>query len=70
MSRVEYKKTYKRVMDDINRLNDVLLSPDPMAWGEMTREEADDYFNWDSDEQEWGRKSEEMLLWIRDDDDW
>jgi len=60
-----YKKKFNLVVKSINYYNDILLNPDEMIWGTMTEEEADDYFNWISKEQEWGTKSSEMLLWIR-----
>tara|TARA_R110000796_G_scaffold236536_1_gene356005 strand:+ start:1339 stop:1536 length:198 start_codon:yes stop_codon:yes gene_type:complete len=60
----EYKKNYNFVMDSINRINEVLLEPDEMVWGKMSREEADDYFNWVHEDQEWGTKSSEILLLI------
>ncbi len=61
----DHKKPYSRVMGVINEINDVLLEPDEMAWGKMTRDEADDYFNWVHEDQEWGTKSEEILASIR-----
>ena len=51
-------------MNSINRINEVLLKPDEMVWGKMSREEADDYFNWVHEDQEWGTKSSEILLLI------
>ena len=60
----KYKKQFNLVVKSINYYNDILLNPDEMAWGTMTEEEADDYFNWISEEQEWGTKSSEMLVWI------
>ena len=62
-----YKQQFSQVMQSISVLNKILLNPDDMAWGPMTEEEADDYFN--TDDSEWGTKSSELLLWIRDMDD-
>ena len=41
----KYKKQFNLVVKSINYYNDILLNPDEMAWGTMTEEEADDYFN-------------------------
>ena len=59
---------FNDVVKQINYYNDILLNPDKMVWGNMTEEEADDYFNWISEEQEWGTKSSEMLLLIREEE--
>ena len=62
-----HEQQFSQVMQSISVLNKILLNPDDMAWGPMTEEEADDYFN--TDDSEWGTKSSELLLWIRDMDE-
>tara|TARA_R110002073_G_scaffold12786_1_gene55699 strand:- start:835 stop:1320 length:486 start_codon:yes stop_codon:yes gene_type:complete len=61
-----------KVMEQIIILNDILLEPDKMAWGDITREEADDAFNDVTNplHEEWGTKSFNLLHWISDMDDW
>mgnify|MGYP003652645560 FL=1 len=61
----DHKKPYSRVMAIINDINEVLLEPDEIQWGPMTREEIDDYFNWVHEDQEWGTKSLQILGSIR-----
>jgi len=72
-----YRKTpmrsaMRRVVKQIGQLNDACLEPDEMAWGPITREEADDYFN-DPDcimHEEWGTKSMNILMYNSDYSDW
>ena len=76
MTTITSKQQFSKVVNQINELNNDLLEPDPMAWGNITREEADDIFNDvavssnGTSHEEWGTKSFNLLHWIRDWDDW
>jgi len=63
-----YTEQFNLVVKSINYYNDILLNPDKMVWGTMTKEEADDAFNDINNDlhEDWGTKSSEMLLWIRE----
>jgi len=66
-----YTEQFNLVVKSINYYNDILLNPDKMVWGTMTKEEADDAFNDINNDlhQDWGTKSSEMLLWIREENE-
>ena len=70
MTTITSKQQFSKVVNQINELNNDLLEPDPMAWGNITREEADDIFNDvavssnGTMHEEWGTKSFNLLHWI------
>lgn len=68
----KYMVKYGKIMDQIKRLNDAVLEVDSMAWGDVSREEADDAFNDVTNilHEEWGTKSFNLLHWNSDWDDW
>jgi len=66
-----YTEQFNLVVKSINYYNDILLNPDKMVWGTMTKEEADDAFNDINNDlhDDWGTKSSEMLVWIREEEE-
>ena len=63
-----FNTQFKLVVNAINNYNDILLNPDSMCWGKMTKEDADDAFNDETCDlhDDWGTKSFNMLWLIKD----
>tara|TARA_R110001606_G_scaffold321668_1_gene468574 strand:+ start:675 stop:893 length:219 start_codon:yes stop_codon:yes gene_type:complete len=67
------KEQFNVCMKHLETLNFELLHPDVMAWGQFSEEEADDIYNDDARNEEWGNKSFGLLYWISalpDYEDW
>ena len=63
----DYKQKFLLCMGQIRLLNWELLNPCQMAWGKMTEEEAEDSFmEGGKFYDDWGDKSMNMLMMIRD----
>jgi len=67
-----YKTNFDKTMAELNKINDIVLTPDTFEWGKMTEEEADDYFNDPTSDMydDWGCKSMNMLFVINGDCGW
>ena len=60
--------SFDAVVKELNNLNIHALTTDPMVWGRISREEADDIYNDVTHEhhEEWGTKSFNMLLTLQE----
>ena len=60
--------SFDAVVKELNNLNIHALTIDPMVWGRISREEADDIYNDVTHEhhEEWGTKSFNMLLTLQE----
>lgn len=66
----EHYTGFSRCMNQLREVNNELLNPDEMAWGRMTEEEAEASFMEGGEYyDEWGDKSMNILLILRDWDD-
>ena len=52
------------IMNELKKINDMVLDIDEFNWGLHTEEEADNRFNSEVEDDEWGTKSSGILYWI------